>query len=536
MGTQFKHEYRGKLMQRVTISFIRFSFFGMAFSLALALFPPIAVGRVALATESSPVEEWLEKQANYSIRQIRAQIGADIRVPVEAKPQRVVPLPVPGAVIAAPSLDPDYRYHWVRDAALVMNTWVSFDWMVKSADQQALAFRLLSEYVDFSRKNQTTANWSGASDDRGVGEPKFHLDGSAYNEPWGRPQNDGPALRALTLIRWAWLLIERGQENWVRQKLFDSRLPSQSVVKIDLEFISHHWKELSFDLWEETYGGHFYTRLAQRRALLEGAFLAERLNDPQAARWYRSAAEGLSRELERHWDSRAEMIRASLDVTGVGHRVQETKPSGLDTAVILAVIQTGNHWGARVTDSEFGECDPRVLITAEKISNSFRSLYLINRTVRDSKDREIAPAIGRYPEDRYAGTTGLEGGNPWFLTTHAMSELYYRCSTQLDRRKAEIWTSASIPLLGKLQIFKGIEVRELNATTLRKMALALREAGDAFLRRSQLYSFPQGGAMAEQFNRDTGKMQSAEELTWSHASILTAYWARNASHPSQTSE
>src|SRR5688500_16671266 len=29
-----------------------------------------------------------------------------------------------------------------------------------------------------------------------LGEPKFQADGSAFNDPWGRPQNDGPAIRA----------------------------------------------------------------------------------------------------------------------------------------------------------------------------------------------------------------------------------------------------------------------------------------------------------------------------------------------------
>ena len=34
----------------------------------------------------------------------------------------------------------------------------------------------------------------------GLGEPKINIDGSPYNEPWGRPQNDGPALRGINMI------------------------------------------------------------------------------------------------------------------------------------------------------------------------------------------------------------------------------------------------------------------------------------------------------------------------------------------------
>ena len=33
-----------------------------------------------------------------------------------------------------------------------------------------------------------------------MGEPKINIDGTPYNDPWGRPQNDGPALRGLNMI------------------------------------------------------------------------------------------------------------------------------------------------------------------------------------------------------------------------------------------------------------------------------------------------------------------------------------------------
>jgi glucoamylase len=53
----------------------------------------------------------------------------------------------------------------------------------------------------------------------------------------------------------------------------------------------------------------------------------------------------------------------------------------------------------------------------------------------------------------------------------------------------------------------------------------LRQAGDEFMRRSRFHADP-SGAISEQMNRDNGYMQSAGELTWSHASLLTAAWAK----------
>src|SRR5690606_18821482 len=103
----------------------------------------------------------------------------------------------------------------------------------------------------------------------GLGEPKFHVNSEAFNEPWGRPQADGPALRSLTLIRVARILLERGQGQFVQQFLYDGRLPSRTVIKRDLEYVAAEWRKPSFDLWEEVLGHHYYTLAVQFRSLLE---------------------------------------------------------------------------------------------------------------------------------------------------------------------------------------------------------------------------------------------------------------------------
>ena len=34
----------------------------------------------------------------------------------------------------------------------------------------------------------------------GLGEPKFNINGTPYNKPWGRPQNDGPVFHGIVLF------------------------------------------------------------------------------------------------------------------------------------------------------------------------------------------------------------------------------------------------------------------------------------------------------------------------------------------------
>ena len=59
----------------------------------------------------------------------------------------------------------------------------------------------IRDYIGASAVIQGRSNPSGSlSDGTGLGEPKFNVDETAFTGSWGRPQRDGPALRATTLI------------------------------------------------------------------------------------------------------------------------------------------------------------------------------------------------------------------------------------------------------------------------------------------------------------------------------------------------
>lgn len=363
----------------------------------------------------------------------------------------------PGAVVASPSRNnPNYYFHWVRDAALVTHVIVQLYQNTKEHSY----YDMILNYISFSRSNQLTPNRSG-----GLGEPKFNVDGSAFNGDWGRPQNDGPALRAITLIHFAKELLSEGKEEFVRALLYDNGLPAQTVIKTDLEFVSHHWKEASFDLWEEVLGDHFYTRMVQRRALLDGAELARMLGDHGAADWYEKQGLALEESLFSFWDKNRKILVTTLNQSGG----LQGKTSDLDVAVILGVLH-----GYR-GDGFLSPTDDRVLATAATLESAFKTLYSING------QSNLGTAIGRYPEDHYDGYTTSSQGNPWVLATAALAEFYYKAG---DPKK-----------------------------------------GDAFLKRLQYHSNPDG-SLSEQMNRDSGFMQGAGDLTWSYASFLTALFAK----------
>lgn len=454
------------------------------------------VSSSALAADSL-LASWIERQANFSHQRVLEAIS-----PSDG---------ARGSVMASPSRsEPNYYFHWIRDAALVMHE----VWRARARDPKS-ADHLLTDYALFSRSNQLTSNPSGGPDRLGLGEPKFNMDGSAYHAPWGRPQNDGPALRAITLAEFATQLLEKGRADLVRDLFYRSELPADTVIKADLEFVAHHWRDASFDLWEEVLGDHFYTRMVQRRALLDGAKLARKLADLGAAQFYEEQASLISGSLETFWSPAQGHILTTLNQLG-GHG---EKSSNLDVAVILAVNQ------ASTSGWSFSFSDPRAMATALRLTEAFESTYSINRVLRDHDGLAMNPAIGRYTEDQYngVGTDGL--GNPWFLTTHALAEYFLRLRAEIRDSGGVLITEES---RGFLRRFASLEFSPTQGILARgdprfqALLDSLSVNADAWIRRSRQHTASSLN-QSEQFNRDNGYMQGARDLTWNYASFLSLF-------------
>ena len=388
-----------------------------------------------------------------------------------------------GAILASPSAsEPNYRYDWVRDSALTMRALaqIAYDSRTSKELRERLASRI-DLWIDWELRRQEQNRLTG------LGEPRFNLDGSVNEDPWGRPQNDGPAIRALTAIRIAHQWLKEGRFTAVKDRLYAPRLPANTLIKRDLEFVAHHWSESSFDLWEEERANHYYTLVSARVALAQGALLARRLDDPEAARFYEEQAKQIASFLENFLEPYSGTIRYALNrQPGLPH-----KKSSLDIAVILAAIQTYDPRGRK--ESGFEVPIAPTLATLRELDREFEYRYPINRVNQNRDGEFMGPALGRYPEDIYDGV-GFSGGNPWFLATLAAAEFY--CDLSRDRSSA-------------LHPKKRSEWQELARMRFNRVH----------------YHLNADGSMSEQFNRDRGFEQGARDLTWSYVAYLTAYRA-----------
>lgn len=400
----------------------------------------------------------------------------------------------PGVVLASPSqLHPDYYYHWIRDAALTMDTVNTLYKM--NGDYEDLLWK----YANLTQQLQSLPTLTG------LGEPKFRVDGSVFNDGWCRPQTDGPALTSSTLMRFANVLKSKG-------KSFNSLVP---IIQNYMDYVSSNWQQSTCDLWEEVRSnGHFYTRMVQRRALLEASDFFQAL-DSKRANKYKAAAQDLSNALDSHWNAERQHIVETPS---------DNSRQGLNAGTLLAVIHTDNEFGGSV--SQFSPIDDRVLSTTPKFIESFNYLYNVNQQHQDNQGHPIGISVGRYSEDVYDGI-GTSRGNPWFLCTAAVSEIYYRIishfkkrgSIQINDLNRKFFESVGVSLAnGNYQSFS----KEFS-----QILEGIYEKADDTLRTVQYHS--DQGRLAEEFNRDSGFSQGAKDLTWSYASLFTAKLARESS-------
>jgi glucoamylase len=102
----------------------------------------------------------------------------------------------PGIVIASPSRQaPNYYFHWIRDGAICFDQALQIYRENPDFHLRATLRSFIFDYMALNRRAQNDTNAL-----TGLGEPKFNIDGSPNSDPWGRPQNDGPALELLILF------------------------------------------------------------------------------------------------------------------------------------------------------------------------------------------------------------------------------------------------------------------------------------------------------------------------------------------------
>jgi glucoamylase len=456
------------------------------------------------------LEEWLQQERRIARDRLLRNVS-----PPDGRP---------GVILAAPSrANPDYYFHWIRDAGIAARSLLLLYQQARESAAKQRYFQLLMDYVDFTRTIQRTAVRRGV----GLGEPKFTVNGLPYVGPWARPQDDGPAIRAIGLVHLAFMLLEEGRLGLVREKLYDARNPGRSVIKADLAYIARSWRNTCFDLWEEERGHHFFTRLLEQKALAAGVALATRLGDVAAAGAYLEQAEALGEELGKHWDPERRYLVSVRDQEGAPNPPR----SGLDSSVIVATL------GGCAVDLEphvacaYPADHEQVLATVVAIEDAFKPLYPINDPSRGIP----GIAVGRYPEDRYDGYRADTLGNPWPCLTLALAMYYYRLAERYQASGRIAVTTTSLPFFQRLPIMgegpsPGQEITS-DDPQFDGIIAALGRGGDAYLARVRYHANPDG-SLAEQMNRATGAQQGAPDLSMNYAALLaTAELRRRLSAP-----
>jgi glucoamylase len=432
-----------------------------------------------------PIEPWLDLQyrhaASAMLRSI-SPVGIVKHRPGFGQTVR----PCKGAIVASPVLasydpDPDYFFHWYRDSAVIID---ALRLLYRDGSVGAAAREHLADFVHFSRSLlqidgralvtnpgwraavaadftqflRTDADLGAAHGEAIAGETRVNPDGTLDISNWPRPQHDGLALRALALLRW---MAGSGIEGEAGRAL-------AALVRFDLDFTLRHWREPSFDIWEEERGQHYYTLRVAAAALAAGADWVEQRGETELAQHYRAEARAIFHALDEFWMADAGYYRSRVLSSGAPSSKE------LDIAVILATIHSATAADAGAHTAR----DPRLHATLGRLESLFDAAYAINRG-----RGERGPAMGRYAGDLYYS------GGAYFFSTLGAAEFCFRAAQ------------------GAVD------------------AAAWIDRGDAYLRTVRAY-IPSDGAMSEQFDQHTGAQTSARELAWSYAAFISCVQAR----------
>jgi glucoamylase len=430
-----------------------------------------------------PLDRWIERQYRHSaVAMMRSVSPLCI---VKSRPGFAQTVrPRKGSIVASPVLgsydpEPDYFFHWLRDSAVVIDAlrilfeddsqdgeffahfadFVRFSLSLQDLDGRRLGGSPWREAVapEFRQYLRAESDLAAAHGEALLGETRVNADGTLDISKWPRPQYDGPAMRAIALL------------HWYGSVRIDGELAAQAdaLLRADLRFTLHHWRDASFDIWEEEKGLHYYTLRASACALQVGADWFEQRAELADATACRRAAIAILGTLDGFWREDLQFYKSRM--------LESQAPSAkeLDISVIFAAIHAGGDSAAHSVR------DPRMHATLARLEALFDADYAINKDRGPAR----APAMGRYAGDVYYS------GGAYYFSTLAAAEFCFRAAAQSPAMKP------------------------------------LTDRGDAFLETVRAYT-PPSGELSEQFDQNTGVQRSAQQLAWSYAAFISCTHAR----------
>jgi oligosaccharide amylase len=248
-----------------------------------------------------------------------------------------------GGIIASPSLDPDYRYVWPRDA-----TYMAF------ALDKAGYHREAENFYDWCRK---------AQDSEGRFRQRYFVNPRFVGPCWGEE------LDQTGIVLWGCKAHYRATKD----KGFVVR--SWPMIRSAAEYLCLFQDrktgeiEPTLDLWEERYSKHIYSFAAVYAGLKSASELAEELQQPAfAKKWAYNAALLKDFISSNFWSEEKKTFIRSIEPYD-----EEVDVTALSLCIPFEIYPPD---------------DPRMIATAEQISLAFK--YAVG-------------GIGRYPSDRNYG-------------------------------------------------------------------------------------------------------------------------------------
>jgi glucoamylase len=476
--------------------------------------------------ERNGLLEWTREQRRFCAKAMLRSVSATGLVKRRPGLGQTI-RPARGSIVASPEMaaydpKPDYFFHWLRDSAIAAD---ALREAIEDKTLEPSEVQHLVDFVAFSLKLcllngpsflqrggypetvehsflqhlRTRAEIAEITGDKTLGEARYNADGSFDVLKWGRPQNDGPALRALAVMRFFSLDAFRAR----------AREPALALLRYDVDYTLSHWRLPCCDLWEECIGFHYHTRLVQQAALAAGATFLAAQDDPTRAAACAAAAGALLAELDRHFDPEDGVYRGRLTETDAGREAPAQRR--LDIAVILATVHAGRRAGPHSV------VDPKTLATLAALERLFEKEYQINRT----RPANCAPALGRYAGDSY-----FSGGAYYFSTLGVAQFYFLLAQAAADGEEVVVAEESRAPLAALLQTpTASLSNGALAAKLRERLAAAALRRGDMFLETVRRFT-PASRELAEQFSQYDGMPTSADNLTWSYACFILAHAAR----------
>ena len=316
-------------------------------------------------------------------------------------------------------------------------------------------FQSIINYIENESKIQQLETITG------LGEPKYNINGTPYNGPWGRPQNDGPALRGIILFRLIDMIYYK-YETLINQLI----LP---VILKDLEYILNNYRNVSYDIWEENKGWHFYTRMVQTKFMKEALRYKKLIDGQIDFELLTESYKSLLVDLKDHLNGST--IISSFDKEGKIIKYE-------DAANILAFCHINY------------DNDILNVIPLENINHTCDSLIQAFRKKYNDNDLNL---IGRYIDDKYYD------GHIWIICSLSFGQIYIEMYKKRNIMKynSPMHRSRSNPNNNYIEIANQILERVLTL--------------DPNL------------ILPEQFNPNTSEFISAKKLTWNYSELYQLY-------------